>query len=185
MAAPLYNLLQKIVQKLKLKHRELNYYMSLCSTVYTPTFTTTKGSYNSVTTSDCSAALIGNYLCVDFRATMTSSQQTSVGTGDITNRSMGTMVFSDFYYNSGYTDLTNEERKPVIYQLPPYNIGAPTAYSTGNGHVGQWYISYETSGHTLTITFNLAALQAKTSQVRCIYWIPVHRCPWSADAEEA
>ena len=184
MAATLMQLLYAIIKKLRLKHRELDYYMSLCSTEYTPTFTTTKGSYNSVTTSDCSAALIGNYLCVDFRATMTSSQQTSVGTGDITNRSMGTMVFSDFYYPDP-SDLTNEERKPVIYQLTPYNIGAPTAYSTGNAHVGQWFIEWSYSGHTLTLTFNLAALQAKTSQVRCIYWIPVHRCPWSADAEEA
>ena len=173
-----YGLFRRMIQWLERRHSELDYYMSLCSTAITPSFTSAKGTYNTV--SDADARLIGNYLCIDFRASMTSSQQTSVGTGDITNRVMGTMTFSNFYYGPDTisTLTTNAERQNKIYGIQSYNISALSAYSTGNAHVGQWAVEASVSGHTLTVEFTLCALQGKTSQVRCICWLPVHRCPW-------
>ena len=173
-----YGLFRRMIQWLERRHSELDYYMSLCSTAITPSFTSAKGTYNTV--SDADACLIGNYLCIDFRASMTSSQQTSVGTGDITNRVMGTMTFSNFYYgpDTVSTLTTNAERQGKIYGIQSYNVSALSAYSTGNAHVGQWAVEASVSGHTLTVEFTLCALQGKTSQVRCICWLPVHRCPW-------
>lgn len=164
-------ILREIVDKLSNINKRLDYYIHLteASAIVAPKFSTTT---SGVTQAHLESYLIGNMLTIDVWVNLTSAAQTTFGTGNITNREVCKLTYSDIF---DFMDSSDSLRPFKIASIPPAGLGAFTDYSNGTAHIASFYVDPKQSGYDLIVTITAAAVKAKSSQWRIRFFIPVTR----------
>lgn len=118
----------KFINKLQRKHEEADYYMSLAQLWLTPSYTY-ECNVSGITCGECSCSLIGNLLHIYTTLTLTSAAQTTIGTGNVTNRKIFTVFFNDIY--------DPEDKRYGINNS--ISVGHGSAYSAGNAQPASFH----------------------------------------------
>ena len=175
----IYTLFAKIASKLYRLDRKLDHYENIYTTCITPTYTTSS-SLSGVTVSSSAVRLIGNDLNIAMTLALTSAAQTTIGTGNVTNRELCTIDIPNFIYIGSPTSNDNDN----LNRISAYgDRGAMSSgYSTGNAcPTSLDYVTsisaYDSGTQlgTLHIAIMINANYAKTSQLKFSGDIPVIR----------
>lgn len=114
--------LYELSRKIKRKNEEADYYISLADTIVKPDCTI-HCPVTGITHGDTlSCSLVGNLLHIYVSLTLTSAAQTTIGTGNVTNRVICNIFFNDIYSDSKKAEGINNS----------ITVGHGSAYSAGN-----------------------------------------------------
>jgi len=178
----LTTVLNKVTSILQSKISKADYYLAMCERVYTPSDYDCVSNFSGVTISDKNLTLSGNMLLLYLNVTMTSTAQTKLGTGNVTNNCIATFTINDFYGPSITDPFNNSDRIKRIAGI--YNrIDGLSGYSAGTASVATFDIqsTFSILSGVVTIKVYTAAIQAKTSNFRIKALIPVRRMRWNPD----
>ena len=178
----LYRMLHYLTQL----NAECDYLIRIAETSInvTTTFSSVlQSNLSGVTASTHSEYLIGNYLTVRAVINVNSTAQSTIGTGNVTNRLLCTIKIPDFYYPSSgdtsYASLTNEQKFTRASSVGSYSQAIPTGTSSGNAQPATFYISREYSGNDVLIHFTIGANIVSTTQYELCAIVPVTRIPFN------
>lgn len=165
-------LLTKIYDKLLKINTQLDYAKLVRTQSYEWTHGTA-GFLSGVTLAGASFYLIGNLLYCLIQLNISSSAQTTIGTGNVTNRTLATFTFNN---KCDTTSTDNSVRITNVQGIGTYSgIAANSGYSSGSACPVAGYALITYSGTTVTLTLDVAAVKAKTSNMRFEFCYPVIR----------
>lgn len=177
----LYLWAYKCIDKLKKINTKLDYMLRLPSEVISPSVSFTSNISGITTTTNTSivARLVGNYLYIFHQMTLTSAAQTSVGTGNLTAKLIGTYTFSNFVLTDSSID-NNTNLQKISSKTPKdssFEVSSNSGYSSGNAQPASFFWRSSISGTTLTVQLYVKAVKTATTNWQLGVLIPVLRVP--------
>ena len=177
----LYLWAYKCIDKLKKINTKLDYMIRLGTEDYAPSVSFTSNISGITTASGTTLifCIVGNYLYIFHQLTLTSAAQTSVGTGSLTAKLVGTYTVNNFVLSTPSTN--NDTNFQRISSSTPvgasYEVSTNSGYSTGNAQPASFFWRMSISGTTLTVQLYVKAVKTASANWQLSGVIPVLRVP--------